>query len=165
MAGSIVINRKMRRNCLAVASTRGLQRAPTGHQEINWCACQISNNLLCGLRVMPVPLTLISPQIHYCPFLPFFFFLTSLIHAVRSSRLWVAARGPKLVVLPVSSETHIMHACTLMQNTHTHYNMNSDTGTQAQTSAGAHLFVYLHRSLCSPDSEVKLKVKSSKKKK
>lgn len=99
------------------------------------------------------------------PFFAFFFFLTSLIHAVRSSRLWVAARGPKLVVLPVSSETHIMHACTLMQNTHTHYNMNSDTGTQAQTSAGAHLFVYLHRSLCSPDSEVKLKVKSSKKKK
>lgn len=153
----------MRRNCLAVASTRGLQRAPTGHQEINWCACQISNNLLCGLRVMPVPLTLISPQIHYCPPLPFFF-STSLIYAVRSSRRRVAARGPKLVIPPLSSETHIMHACTLMQNTDSHYNMNSDTGSQAHTSTGACLFIYVQSSLGTPDLGVKLNVKYRKKK-
>lgn len=59
MAGAIVINRKMRRNCLAVAKHTG---APGGHKELNWCACQISNNLLYGTRVMPLPLRFIFPK-------------------------------------------------------------------------------------------------------
>jgi len=62
MAGSIVINRKMSRNCLAVPRRRGVRRAPGRHEELNWCACQISNNLLYGTRVMPVPLGFIFPK-------------------------------------------------------------------------------------------------------
>lgn len=119
MAGSIVINRKMRRNCLAVASTRGLQRAPTGHQEINWCACQISNNLLCGLRVMPVPLTLISPQIHYCPFLPFFFFFD--VSNTRSPFLSALSGCTRTETRRPTSEFGNTHyACLYTHAKHTH---------------------------------------------